>query len=242
MTAGNAVISGERIFCQNAGSSGSMYIVELLKTNGIGPSYHELMPDLDEEGIAYYEGAVPDDQMKAVLRQTRQRVYFEANNRLFAMSKLLKEVFPEARFIHLHRDPRDLMASALSKPPELTYGSGRRRYESVKLNGPKQLPLLQKMCRYWANYNRRILDDLEGMDTLSLSFTDLISGNIDALEDFLETRLPIRKIPPVNAEKPVRKEGRYPAFENWPEEDQQTLLQICGPVMSNLGYEWDREK
>jgi len=229
---------GLRFFCQNHGSCGSMYIVELLKLNGLSQCYHEKDPDLDVLGIAHYEGVASEERLKRVLIHSRKDVFFEANNRLFSMSKILKESFPDSRFIHLHRDPRDLIPSALSKPFEITWESGRPRYTSQKLCGPANSTVLERMCRYWANYNQRILDDLKEEDHLSLKFSDLIIGNINSLEEFIGSSLTTKKISPVNADKPVRKEGKYQPFESFSQADKETLFRICGPTMHALGYQF----
>ena len=233
-------IKGLRYFCQNAGSCGSMYIVELMKINGFTGCYHEKDPDLDVLGIAHYEGHASEKKLKRILTHTRRGVFFFFFNRLFSMTKLLKESFPDSRFIHLHRDPRDLIPSSLSKPPELTWDSGRPRYTSTKLCGPVDTPLLERACRYWTNYNQRILADLIDEDYLSLEFSDLISGNVSFLEEFLGGSLNVKKIPPVNADKPVRIGGRHQPFEDFSIEDKDTLLSICGPIMENWAIKYER--
>lgn len=229
-------VSGERYFCQNSGSCGSKYIVELFEANGLGPSFHEKTPDLDVFGIDYFEGKVSNWRARAVLLQTRRNVFFEANNRLFAMSGVIREAFPDARFIHLHRDPRDYLPSSLSKPPALTWESGRRRYTIESLCGSLDASILEKACTYWARYNQRILNDLENFDHLSLKSADLFTGRVDALEKFVGHRFHTRTLAPVNADKPVREEGRHPPFRDWSREDRETLHRICGPLMAELGY------
>lgn len=231
-------VSGLRYFCQNAGGCGSMYVVELLKANGLERCYHQKRPELDALGIDFYEGKASAERLQQVLIHTRKDVFFEACNRLFSMSRVLKKAFPDVRFIHLHRDPKEVIPSALSKPVGMTWDSGRRRYISEPLCGPTSASVLERSCRYWANYNQRIIDDLEGENCLSLKFSDLIAGNVEALEAFMDVKLPNRKIKPVNANKPVGKQGRYPAFELWPKEDQNCLFEICGPVMKQLGYDF----
>jgi hypothetical protein len=230
-------VSGLRYFCQNAGGCGSMYVVELLKANGLERCYHQKRPELDALGIDFYEGKASAERLQQVLIHTRKDVFFEACNRLFSMSRVLKKAFPDARFIHLHRDPREVIPSALTKPASMTWNSGRRRYTSEPLCGSASASVLERSCRYWTNYNQRILDDLQGEDCLSLKFSDLIAGNVEALEAFMDVKLPNRIIEPVNANKPVGKQGRYPAFEQWTQEDQELLYRFCGPVMEVLGYE-----
>ena len=232
----NRTAPGLRYFCQNHGSCGSTYIVELMKANQIGPSFHEKNPSLDDFGINHFEGLVSDARTRKILFLTRKDIFFEANNRLFSMSGELKSVFPDARFIHLHRDGREIIRSMRSKPLKITWESNRRRYTSEKLSGSHSLSVLERMCHYWANYNRRISNDLIGEDYLSLKFSDLISGNVKSLESFMNTNFKVKIVPPANANKPVRSEGVYPAFQDWPIEEQETFWRICGDVMADLGY------
>jgi hypothetical protein len=207
-----------------------------MKANGIGPSWHEKFPDLDDMGIDYYEGKIDARQVKRWLRLTRRDVFFEANNRLFSMGQCLKEVFPDAKFIHLHRDPRSFLPSGLSTPRNLTWDSGRKRYCSKTLGADDALSDLERSCTFWTAYNERIRSDLKDEEALSIKFGDLIAGRVDALAEFMKTELKIRKVAPANSDKPIRSAGRYPQFDDWPKTDQETVLRICGPLMQELGY------
>lgn len=229
-------ILGQRFFCLNSGSCGSTYLVELLKSNGARNCYHEKNPSLDAIGVKYFEGKISSNRIKSVLLYTRRNIFLESNNRLFSMSNCIREAFPEASFIHLHRDPRDAIRSAMSRPSSLTFGSGRYRFNSILLCGSENLSDLERYCYYWKNYNQRILDDLGNDDFLSLRFDDLISGKVQKLERFIHTPLNIKTISPVNANKPLRNNVRYPEFKLWPDRDKETLISICGDVMTRLGY------
>ena len=153
------------------------------------------------------------------------------------MTPILREVYPDARFIHLHRDAREVIASMRSKPPSLTWDSGRPRYTSPRLTGGTERPLLERMCNYWTNYNDAIRNDLSDVDYLSMKFTDLIGGKVEPLESFMNLEFKVKKLPPVNADKPVRKEGAAKPFEQWPSDEQELFWKICGPTMKALGYE-----
>ena len=226
-------VQGVRFFCQNSGGCGSLYITELMRANGYANCHHEKSPDLDDLGIEMFEGTASIRRVKFWLRVTRRDVWFEANNRLFSMGRQLHEVFPEARFIHLHRDPRKSVPSSLSKRrwmPE------RIRYQSEALNGASTLSELERVCTYWANYNARICTDLLDAPTFMLPFDDLVSGRLDALEEFMGAALPVRKVQPANANKPIRDGGICLPFDAWSAADRDTLMRICGPVMAKLGY------
>ena len=229
----SAPVQGVRFFCQNSGGCGSLYITKLMRANGYSDCHHERSPDLDDLGIEMFEGKASIRRVKFWLRVTRRNVWFEANNRLFSMGRQLHEVFPEARFIHLHRDPRSSIPSGLSKK---RWKPERIRYRSEALNGAPGLSELERACTYWANYNARILDDLSDAPTFMLPFDDLVSGRLDALETFMGIALPVRELPPANADKPIRDSGIHPPFDAWSAADQDTLIRICGPTMARLGY------
>ena len=124
----------------------------------------------------------------------------------------------------------------MSKPVELGFESGRRRYQCERLLGDLSASVLEKACHYWANYNQRILDDLTDVESLSLKFSDLIEGQVAALESFMEIELKSKTLAPVNANKPIRAAGKFAAFADWPDSDQATFWEICGPVMKQLKY------
>jgi hypothetical protein len=229
-------VPGLRYFCLNHGGCGSMYIVELMKANGLGPCYHEKFPDLDDLGIDYFEGKVSSRRVKRWLRLTRRDVFFEASNRLFSMGSCLAEIFPDAKFIHLHRDPRSYLPSGLSAPRALTWDSGRKRYRSVALGAGHGLSDLERYCQFWVAYNERIQTDLAGKDILSVRFDDLINGRIDGLRDFMQEDLRVQQVAPANSNKPIRNSGRYPQFDDWPERDKELVFSTCGPLMKRLGY------
>ena len=58
-------------FCLNSGRCGSLSMVRLLRANGVRNCYHELRPDLLEQGIAYYHGRIGVEVVAARLRRTR---------------------------------------------------------------------------------------------------------------------------------------------------------------------------
>ena len=110
-----------RFFCQNSGSCGSHYIIDLLRENGVERVFHEKDPDLNEIGVQHFESPLPQSQLIQTLRYTRHNVFFEANNRLFSLSQELATAFPNSKFIHLFRHPANAVRSAMSKPNVVDY-------------------------------------------------------------------------------------------------------------------------
>jgi hypothetical protein len=227
----------KRFFCQNSGACGSHYIVDLLVENSVQRVFHEKDPDLNEIGVKHYESGLSQSSLIRTLRYTRHNVFFEANNRLFSLSTELAAAFPGAAFIHLFRHPADAVRSAMSKPNVEEYLRSHTRFAG-KIAGSPQQRTLERFCHYWANVNRRILDDLKlldesGKDVMWLNFADLGSGNISRLESFIGHELTMRQRSPSHVGA-VRKEGKFESFENWSDQDQKSLNEICLSVYQQL--------
>ena len=226
-----------RFFCQNSGACGSHYIVDLLNENGVERVFHEKEPDLNEIGVRHFNSALPKSNLVQTLRYTRHNVFFEANNRLFSLSRELADAFPGARFIHLFRHPANAVRSAMSKPNVAEYQKTNVRFSGSMAGTAEHRPL-ERFCLYWKNVNQRILDDLQtlersGTEVIWLDFDNLISGDVSGLETFLDCKLPNRKRSPSNVGA-VRGEGKFPSFDQWNDRDQLALREICLPLFDRL--------
>lgn len=231
-------INAPRVFCQNIGGCGSTYIVQLLRDNGIENAFHEKAPDLETLGVEHFENPISQNRLIRILRYTRHNVFFEANNRIFTMTRELASAFPSSRFIHLYRDPAQAVRSAMSKPNVVPYLKSNVRLRT-SIGGPESAPPLEKFCHHWQIANRRILDDLHqvsrrtGQGYLTLKFDDLIAGKLGAFEEFTGMKLTEQTRPPVN-QRQDRPEGKFPEFKDWSQSDQETLKQICHPLLAEL--------
>ncbi|MFK7767274.1 MAG: sulfotransferase [Mariniblastus sp.] len=231
-------INQPRIFCQNIGGCGSTYVVQLLKDNAVERVFHEKAPDLEEMGVQHFENPISSERLVKILRYTRHHVFFEANNRFFTMTCELATAFPNAKFIHLFRDPAQAVASAMSKPNVEAYLKSNVRLRT-SIGGPVGAPPFEKYCHHWRIANQRIQDDLEtvrskvGKKYLTLNFEDLVKGNLTEFESFTGLKLTKKIRPPVNA-RANRPEGRFPDYEGWTSEQKETLEEICGPLFRRL--------
>jgi len=231
-------IQAERVFCQNSGACGSTYIVHLLNQNNVPRSFHEKSPDLLEVGLRHYEQPLSSARLIRLLRFTRHDVFFEASNRLFSFSRELSTAFPNARFIHLHRDGAESVRSGLSKSDLSNYVANDIRFQGT-LAGSAEDAMFDRYCHHWANINRRIHADLTAVEqagtaVCSLRFEDLVQGKIDRLQECLGHSLPRKTSRAVNV-RPTRQEGKFPCYADWSQQQKAAFDRICGPVMSMLG-------
>ncbi|MEL7500553.1 MAG: sulfotransferase [Planctomycetota bacterium] len=227
-----------RFFCQNIGSCGSTYLIQLLRDNQIPDVFHEKKPDLEQHGVENYFGNHAEKRLVRLLRYTRHNVFLEANNRLFSMSKELHLAFPNAKFVHLFRDPRQAVRSAMSKPNVVSYLSKNLRLKTT-ISGPSSADPFEKFCHHWRNANQRIFDDLNwlssetGVEHFTLDFDDLIAGRVGAFEEFIGIELKTRVRAAVN-QRPNRAEGRFPPAEAWSSRQSQRVQDICVPLWDEL--------
>lgn len=226
-----------RFFCQNSGACGSHYIVDLLRENGVDRVFHEKDPDLNQIGVTHFDSPIAISTLVRILRYTRHNVSFEANNRLFSLSKELSAAFPNAKFIHLFRHPAHAVRSAMSKPEVLQYLKTNLRFAGTLAGNENQSPL-ERFCVYWTNVNQRIFDDLvelqaAGVPVRWMSFDQMVSGQVDWLGEFIDHEIgtSVRKPSHVGA---VRSEGKFAEFEDWNSEDRSTLERICMPLFQEL--------
>ncbi len=232
------VINQKRIFCQNSGACGSTYVVKLLNENRFEHVFHEKTPDLNWVGLRHYESPLPVSRLVRVLRYTRHDTFFEANNRLFSLSQEIATAFPNAQFIHLHRDGTQAVRSAMSKPGVQAYLHENIRFKG-SLAGPHHCEPFIRLCHHWANMNKRIFDDLElvshqsDQQPISLRFENLVNGRVNQLEEIVGQSLQQKTCQPANIGR-VCGAGKFPEYRDWKPAQKSAFDEICGPVMSLL--------
>jgi len=225
-----------KFFCLNSGNCGSTYMVDLLRKNGIENCHHEQRPDFNLLGSEYFVESTPDPQKEAklvkMMQVTRKNTFFEASNRLFALTPIIEQSFPNAKFIHLHRNGQETVRSILSRPYLTDFFTRYTVVRNILSPFPKRKTNFEKACLFWNTLNKTILDDLKNHDHLSLPFKKLVNGDLVELESFMHIKIKRRKEAKVNGTKfeKVRK------FDEWPEHQKQIFWDICGDTMERMGY------
>ncbi len=209
-----------------------MSLVRLLQQNGIRGCFHELAPDLFREGLDYYHRRIDAQTLAAKLRSTRAGVFFEANNRLFSLAHPIRLAFPNAKFVFLCRNGRQVVRSGLQRK----WYQPEDPFRTLRFGADTGATPFVKICRYWTEVNRRILEDLQTLqsDYMLLRFEDLAGrGAIGQLEHFLQVPLTkTESMPQTNHTV----SWSVPAYEDWSGPWQRQFDAICGPIMERLGY------
>lgn len=157
----------------------------------------------------------------------------EANVYLEPFLTELRELAPNAVFIHLHRDGRDVVRSILNRgwydnPDD-------HKHRALPIENWNRLTRFERACWYWRYTNEMIAP----FATNRLRFEKMVS-DVDYLSDQLARYGII--LHPLLAERVFHervnasKVADVPAHEQWSSEYQKTFTQICGAVQQMLGY------
>lgn len=162
--------------------------------------------------------------------------YAEANIYLVHVLDQLVRHFPDARLVHLHRHPYDVVRSLLERgwyeTPEDDH------HPALDVEGWDNLTQLEKACHYVRRVNEQLLE--RRLDRLPL---ERVTGDPEALHSRLRA-LGIPTYPTLaegvsNRVVNVSRTGTVPPVERWDRGAQRTLHRLCGPVAARLGYRRD---
>ena len=159
--------------------------------------------------------------------------YAEVNVYLEEFLAELKRVYPDAQFIHLHRQLSSVVSSIINRDWYDTPLDDR--HPIFDIAGWEGMSQFQQACLYSREVNKRLLDKCQ----LRLRFEKMVA-NTEELERVLaEANIAFypRLATPFFKEKinaGVRKD--YPEYPNWPKKHKKLFHEICDSVNKELRY------
>lgn len=247
--------------------SGTKLLSTILNAGGADICRHEYLFALSSMCVPvaseYYAGRATEDEVWRLLRHYDFTpwpwVKIDSNWKLTWILPVFLKKFPEARVLHLARDPRTNVPSCqnldfygdLCDRPEFI----RRRYwlqwmPEIRRPDWDQLTPFERNCAFWTETHRLALESLSTHPyTHRVRLEDLHERRTRSqLFDFFDIRQPtwrqsarsVRKI--INGRDNIKATlGRYksdtlPAFAAWPASKQKTLADLCGETAALVGY------
>ncbi len=189
----------------------------------------------------------------ALLEEARSsgRGYVETSPQVTFLARVIRELVPDARLIHVVRDPRDVVRSGMRRG----WYAGARGDESRIVPGPddphaaswEAMSPFEKNLWLWAETNRFILElasGLPGPAPVLIHSEQLTAGEPPALErlyDTLGADVPRRaQIEAVLAQRMnAQTRGSFPPWDAWTPDQREATRRIAGPVAERLGYALD---
>lgn len=229
---------------------------------------HEPQPSriLRMWSIAHFEGVVSNHYLRAALFAKRRRlynpddsrVYVESNPYLIGFADVLGDVFASPTIIHIVRDPRDYVKSAIN------HGNDRGIklllnsylpfwYANVEhiLGLPYKLPMRLRTAAYWSIANKALIDfgKRHPENYYMFRYEDVFDGEQKDMKKLLGIlNLSSQDIKQSNVSKKGRNQSRLSSVQSWntwSNEDCRIVNDLCDPLMTELGYglepEWKRK-
>ena len=190
---------------------------------------------------------------RSICQNLSTSVYVESNPYLFGFIDVLPEVFNAPLLLHIVRDPRTMIRSALNfksqrgikwffsrfvpnwiLKPELLEASPEKTWS--------QMSHVERIAWYWVTVNSHIQNMSKHFPDRSrrIKYEDLFQPDGSGIRD-VASWIGLKEKPDLLdgmlQERFNASRGReIGSWDNWPEEDRRTVYKVCGELMEEYGY------
>lgn len=151
------------IFVLSTGRCGTMLLTEILRSSKYLVPVHEPFPELSYHSALAFEEPQKNNGHKAAIDTARyesirnayllDKRYVETNNRITFFAYYLAELYPEAKFIHLVRNPKHFIESGVLRE----WYSGKNLFDEGRIRDEQLFKTFnhhQRIAWLWAQTNQ----------------------------------------------------------------------------------------
>lgn len=239
-------------FVLSTGRAGSRTITSTLDAYEDTVCVHHPKPELAAEATAFFTGEMSREEIEETLRATRHptvdgKIYGEVNLQMTLLFPILRDLYPEAKYVWLMRDGRDSVASMYYRGwYDETYPRQGLDWRRARLHGDRTgdftheewaaTSRFERCCWCWKKYNRMIEAHLATVppDMGMYVRLDRLKATLPGLLKFLGIR--DRKPARVERLNVARQPVSY--FSRWSPRQRSAFESICGADMDRWFPEW----
>jgi len=231
------------------GRSGTKFLADLLaNAEGVYVVHEPVKEDFQAYQDAFHNNEKARDYIerfrkKEIYLRARGKqidTYGEVNSVLRRHCNALREAFPQANFIHLIRDGREVIRSMMSRKTMTLEDLNTRLIHPKKGDSwRKQWPEMnrfERLCWYWQVENHYLRNSIR----YTVQFEKLISSYNYFKEKLLDAlRLSIKEDVwrlTINTPKNATKRYIIPHWSDWDTKRREAFEKICGTEMKKNGY------
>ncbi|WPD24063.1 MAG: sulfotransferase domain-containing protein [Candidatus Electrothrix scaldis] len=253
------------VFVLSTGRCGTKTLAALADLLPDADSHHEPDPKLLEASYLYWMQLCPDapdvfwqgllaEGRDELIQQAvrKDKVYFETNNRLALLCRLLIIRYPKAKFIHLVRHPYDFVRSGMRRD---YYND--HPWDFVRITPRPDDPIaegwdscsqLKKCAWLWTATNAHIDDffcSIPENRRLFMRSENIFNNVGDSVEKVLSFIADGKNLPNAGKREKVlgmklnlQTYGNFPKSGDWSPEERKMLQHYCGVLMKKYGYDF----
>lgn len=244
-------------FVLSTGRTGTLLLNKLLLLSPNAFAVHQPKPELIRPSKKAYEEISQSPEIyREIFKSAREellleaarrnKVYIETNNRITFFAPIIRDVFPNAVFIHLVRHPGDFVRTGIRR----NWYSGQHDHDIGRIvpsegelkNQWDNLTLIERIGWLWNETNQFIEDfknKLSAEEFFFVKSEELFSDPqvIERIFSFLNLNgfdiKAVNKL--LKNPSNVQRKGSYPKYKDWTDEDKQRL-QPTVPLAKKYGY------
>ena len=241
------------VFILSTGRTGTQFLARHFDRDPRTHAVHEPSPSLGLRfwTVAYLEGQVQPSAMTRTLRRYRtgffrdiaEPVYIESNNFLAGFAEALIEEFDEPLLIHVVRDPRTYVRSAINNGANTGVKGLANRlvpFAHLPLDSESEHPAIQRSALYWSLLNKYLHE--VGKDYSSyhcVRYEDLFVSDMSRFRWLTELVGAGQYERPVDESRRVNESPRdlIPPWSQWSEGQKRVVTETCAEVMALFDYD-----
>jgi hypothetical protein len=230
------------VFVLSTGRCGTKWLTELLRHDPRMRVNHSDYPELIRHSRLAYERYEKEPRVfQEIIRATRDgyildaynrsQTYVETNNRITFFACAIRDVYPNARYIHLVRHPGDFVRSGLNRG---WYHGGRHDVGRIRHHDPekwKAMTDIEKVAWLWNETNQYIEDfftTLESGQFLQVKAEDMWNDSeaTTVICEFVGAEVSRQAITAMLDRKiNQQRMGRTPRYQQWSYREKSDLQQ-----------------
>lgn len=240
------------VFILSTGRTGTQFLANYFALDPQVYAVHEPSPSLGLRfwTVAYLEEGVDRSMMTATLRRYRtgffknisHPIYIESNNFLAGFAESLIEVFDDPLLIHIVRDPRTYVRSAINNGATVGLKGLANRlvpYAHLDLERTSEHPEIDRSARYWTLLNKYLHDvGQEYAFYFWFRFEDLFVDNSVHFRRLVDVVGAGDDMDSIEWSRKVNKSPKdlMPRWDEWSEGQKRVVIETCGDTMAHFGY------
>ena len=251
------------VFFLSTGRCGTAWLTELLRNEPLFKVFHDPLPALRVQSKLAYELNVNSAELKNTENTLLKEIFLAGREELFLhcakaqkrpvitdsrtsfFAQQLLELYPNAKFVHLHRHPGEFVRSGIRRSwYEIKNQTELSRIQPTKVDPNfedwQTFNSIQKISWLWMETNRFISEFsklVPEKNFFESSFNNWSELHLADLLDFLgsdisQESVKIRLNTKINAQKGPD----FPNYNDWKADDKNNLKAICGKLAKHYGY------